>query len=218
MLHRAAKLKVRRAPAVVDARRDRRGCGSLRRPRRPAVRRTGPRRPGARRRHVPAGQGVRRDRLGGRGPPRRPGRPHRRGTGGRRERSVLRLAADRSSRRARALLQAAAVRPPPRPQGGGGGGGGPRGAAVAGGAELREGRRVTGVAVRPDRVVVAADGEAHEASLVIGADGTNSVVGRSVGLSHRDGPWRYASIRAEVELPPEGIAAPGAPAPAPPPN
>ena len=81
--------------------------------------------------------------------------------------------------------------------------------AVAAGAELREGRRVTGVAVRPDRVVVAADGEAHEASLVIGADGTNSVVGRSVGLSHRDGPWRYASIRAEVDLPPEGIAALG---------
>src|SRR3990172_8804987 len=40
--------------------------------------------------------------------------------------------------------------------------------AVAAGVELREGRRVTGVAVKPDRVVVAADGEAHEASLAIG--------------------------------------------------
>lgn len=87
--------------------------------------------------------------------------------------------------------------------------------AVAAGARLLEGRRVRAVAVRPDRVVVEADGGTHEAPLVIGADGTNSVVGRAVGLSHRDGPWKYASVRAEIDLPPDRMEALGIEDPAP---
>jgi len=81
--------------------------------------------------------------------------------------------------------------------------------AVAAGAVLLEGRRVTRVAVEPDRVVVEANGERHEARLVIGADGTNSVVGRAVGLSHHDGTWKFASIKAEVDLPPDRMEALG---------
>lgn len=77
--------------------------------------------------------------------------------------------------------------------------------AVAAGAELLEGRRVTNVSVLPDRVAVEADGERHEASMVVGADGTNSVVGRAIGLSHHDGTCKYASIKAEIDLPPDAI-------------
>ena len=78
--------------------------------------------------------------------------------------------------------------------------------AQASGAKLLEDRRVTKVDVRPEGVVVEANGETHEAHLVIGAEGTNSVVGRSVRLTHHDGPYKYASIKAEIDLTPEQIA------------
>ena len=77
--------------------------------------------------------------------------------------------------------------------------------AIAAGAKLLENRRVTRVDVRPDKVVVEANGEKHEARLAIGAEGTNSIVGRAIGLSHHDGPYKYASIKAEIDLPPEKI-------------
>src|SRR5881628_2676527 len=81
--------------------------------------------------------------------------------------------------------------------------------AQAAGAELLEGRRVTRVQVLPDRAVVEANGDRYEADLVIGADGTNSVVGRSIGMSHHAGDAKYASMKAEVALPAEKIEALG---------
>lgn len=81
--------------------------------------------------------------------------------------------------------------------------------AQAAGAELVENRRVTKVDVRTDRAVVEANGERYDADLVIGADGTNSVVGRSIGMSHHAGDSKYASMKAEVDLPPEKIEALG---------
>ena len=60
-----------------------------------------------------------------------------------------------------------------------------------------------------------ANGERHEGHMVIGADGTNSVVGRAVGLSHHDGAWKYASIKAEIDLPPETVRALGVEEPTP---
>jgi geranylgeranyl reductase family protein len=72
--------------------------------------------------------------------------------------------------------------------------------AVAAGAGLQEGVRVTGLARRPDGVTILVDGGGWDARLVIGADGTNSVVGRAVGLwQHRDNT-KYASIKAEIPV------------------
>ena len=52
--------------------------------------------------------------------------------------------------------------------------------AVQAGAVLRQGEPVHGVAVHPDRVEVRTDGERYEARCVVGADGANSIVGRTV--------------------------------------
>jgi len=77
--------------------------------------------------------------------------------------------------------------------------------AEAAGATLLEGRRVTRVDVRPDKVVAVAGGEAFGARLAVGAEGTNSVVGRAIRQSHHDGACKYASIKAEVDLTSEAI-------------
>src|SRR3990170_3937548 len=77
--------------------------------------------------------------------------------------------------------------------------------AQAAGATLLEGRRVTRVDVRPDKVVAVAGGEAFEARLAVGAEGTNSVVGRAIRQSHHDGACKYASIKAEGDLTSEAI-------------
>lgn len=87
--------------------------------------------------------------------------------------------------------------------------------ALDAGVTLLENRRVTGLSVEPDRVVVRVNGERHEAALVIGADGTNSIVGKAIGLSHHDWICRYASMKAEVDLPPEKIREMGIEDPAP---
>src|SRR3972149_6926768 len=81
--------------------------------------------------------------------------------------------------------------------------------ALAAGAELLENQRVTKVGVLPDRGVVQAGAKSHEAQLVIGADGTNSVVGRAIGMSHHDEYSKYASMKAEIDLPREKVEALG---------
>ena len=56
--------------------------------------------------------------------------------------------------------------------------------AEAAGARVVQGARVTGIDRRPDGLVVrCVDGRAYPASIVIGADGVNSVVARASGLT-----------------------------------
>lgn len=76
-------------------------------------------------------------------------------------------------------------------------------AAVGAGAELREGSQVTGVerARGRMRVRVRAGGgeEAVTGALLVGADGTHSVVARSFGLGMEDARYIAVSQRAYVE-------------------
>ncbi|MEJ2184968.1 MAG: NAD(P)/FAD-dependent oxidoreductase [Gemmatimonadota bacterium] len=76
-------------------------------------------------------------------------------------------------------------------------------AAVAAGAELREGCQVSGVVRDGDRMVVRyADGDtaaAVRASLVVGADGTHSIVARSFDMLADDPRYMAVSQRAYVE-------------------
>ena len=71
------------------------------------------------------------------------------------------------------------------------------------GAEVRQGVEVRKVRELADRVEVeAAGGEILEARYLIGADGANSKVARSLGL--RRGKRLVAAIEVEVPLPPNG--------------
>ena len=81
--------------------------------------------------------------------------------------------------------------------------------AEAAGATLLENRRVTRVDVQRDKVVARANGDAYEADLVVGAEGTNSIVARAIGASPHAHTQKYASIKAEIDLPPEKVAALG---------
>lgn len=83
------------------------------------------------------------------------------------------------------------------------------GQAVEAGAVLREGVRVTGVEVSPEGAFVRSPGGPFSAQIVVGADGTNSVVGRSVGLSPLRGDSRYAALRAIVPVTPDEAEALG---------
>ncbi|HKZ83965.1 MAG TPA: FAD-dependent monooxygenase [Anaerolineae bacterium] len=68
--------------------------------------------------------------------------------------------------------------------------------------EVRQGTAVCAVTETPDRIIVETrDGCIVEGRYLIGADGANSVVARSVGL--RRGKTMAAAIEAEVPVPPE---------------
>jgi len=75
--------------------------------------------------------------------------------------------------------------------------------AVAAGAELREGCKVTEVTREGERMVVryTEEGSEHvvESALVVGADGTHSIVARSFGLLADDPRHTAVSQRAYVE-------------------
>ncbi len=70
-------------------------------------------------------------------------------------------------------------------------------AATDAGAKLLEGHRVLGFRPTPDGVTVDADSSsgrvALRAQVLVGADGSNSIVGRSIG---KDYPWRHQGIVA----------------------
>jgi geranylgeranyl reductase family protein len=76
-------------------------------------------------------------------------------------------------------------------------------AAVAAGAELRQACQVSGVAREDHTMVVryrdAASDEMARAALVVGADGTHSMVARSFGLSMEDPRYIAVSQRAYID-------------------
>ena len=74
--------------------------------------------------------------------------------------------------------------------------------AVESGAELREATRATGATITKGMAVVHTDVGDFNAQMVIAADGLGSVIGRSVGLTHRDERCRFVSIRADVDVTP----------------
>jgi geranylgeranyl reductase family protein len=69
--------------------------------------------------------------------------------------------------------------------------------AVAVGAEFRDDLRVTGVELRDDGVAVEAGDERIEAGALVGADGVNGVVGRTLGL----GGNRTVGVALEGNVP-----------------
>ncbi|KAB1914443.1 geranylgeranyl reductase family protein [Micromonospora sp. AMSO31t] len=72
-----------------------------------------------------------------------------------------------------------------------------RAAAVAAGAEVREGVAVRAVDQDPDEVRLRlADGDTVRARAVIGADGSSGVTARHVGVT-----WRQVDLGLELELP-----------------
>ncbi|MFG2107115.1 geranylgeranyl reductase family protein [Micromonospora chersina] len=72
-----------------------------------------------------------------------------------------------------------------------------RAAAVAAGAEVREGVAVRAVEQDPDEVRLRlADGDTVRARAVIGADGSSGVTARQVGVT-----WRQVDLGLELELP-----------------
>ncbi|WP_433309748.1 geranylgeranyl reductase family protein [Micromonospora chersina] len=72
-----------------------------------------------------------------------------------------------------------------------------RAAAVAAGAEVREGVAVRAVEQDPDEVRLRlADGDTVRARAVIGADGSSGVTARHVGVT-----WRQVDLGLELELP-----------------
>lgn len=83
------------------------------------------------------------------------------------------------------------------------------GRAVNAGAILLDDCKVHGLQVKPDRAIVRTERGSQEGKIVIGADGTNSVIGRSVGLTHHSGDLKYASLKAEIQLPASQIRALG---------
>lgn len=69
--------------------------------------------------------------------------------------------------------------------------------AVAAGAEFRDDVRVTGVELKDERAVVEAGGERIEAGALVGADGVNGVVGRTLRL----GGNRTVGVALEGNVP-----------------
>jgi geranylgeranyl reductase family protein len=69
--------------------------------------------------------------------------------------------------------------------------------AVAAGAEFRADVRVTGVELKDEGVVVDAGGERIEAGALVGADGVNGIVGRTLGL----GGNRTVGVALEGNVP-----------------
>jgi geranylgeranyl reductase family protein len=69
--------------------------------------------------------------------------------------------------------------------------------AVAAGAEFRDDVRVTGAELKDEAVVVEAGGERIEAGALVGADGVNGVVGRTLGL----GGNRTVGVALEGNVP-----------------
>ena len=61
---------------------------------------------------------------------------------------------------------------------------------------LRLGKRVGGVTVHSDRVVVEASGAALEAKLIVGCDGANSIVARALTGTRLDRRHHLAAVRA----------------------
>jgi len=79
--------------------------------------------------------------------------------------------------------------------------------AVQAGAHLEEGVGVQGVEQLSERVIVNTTQGDHSARVVVGADGVNSVVARSLGmLTDRQ---VGVAVEAEVEVPPSGLEAQG---------
>ncbi len=74
--------------------------------------------------------------------------------------------------------------------------------ACEAGAEFRGGVIVRGVEMDRESVTIDLDGEKVEASVLIGADGANGIVARSVGLQAGDGP--AGGARSPVPLPHRG--------------
>ncbi len=75
--------------------------------------------------------------------------------------------------------------------------------AVASGSVLVEEARVNGVSVDEEGAVVKTTKGDLRANIVIGADGTNSIVAKSIGLSHHDDMCRFASLKAEIDITPK---------------
>ncbi len=75
--------------------------------------------------------------------------------------------------------------------------------AVASGSVLVEEARVNGVSVDEKSAVVKTANGDLRANIVIGADGTNSIVAKSIGLSHHDDICRFASLKAEIDVTPK---------------
>jgi geranylgeranyl reductase family protein len=69
--------------------------------------------------------------------------------------------------------------------------------AVAAGAEFRDDVRVTGVELKDERAVVEAGGERIEAGALVGADGVNGIVGRTLRL----GGNRTVGVALEGNVP-----------------
>jgi len=74
------------------------------------------------------------------------------------------------------------------------------GKAVAAGAEFMEGIKATCLGISSDKTVVRTTAGDFVSNIVVAADGINSTIGRSIGLSHYDDICRYASIKAEVDV------------------
>jgi len=75
--------------------------------------------------------------------------------------------------------------------------------ATAAGAELRENVRATGISIAPGCAIVSTTGGDFESKIVIGADGVNSVIGRSMGLSHHAHDCKYVAVKAEIDVSPQ---------------
>lgn len=71
------------------------------------------------------------------------------------------------------------------------------------GAEIHEGEGVREVVPEADAVTVLTDQRQYRARVVVGADGANSSVARSVGLPHRG--WRGVLIESEVDVGPDAL-------------
>jgi len=72
--------------------------------------------------------------------------------------------------------------------------------AVDSAAILKERTRALGLTVSSSNATVHTTAGDLQGKLVIGADGTNSVIGRSLNLCHHDDVCRYASLKAEIDV------------------
>jgi len=72
--------------------------------------------------------------------------------------------------------------------------------AVAAGVRFVEGIKAIGLAISTDQAIVRTSAGDFPSNMVVAADGTNSTIGRAVGLSHHDDICRYASMKAEVDV------------------
>lgn len=72
--------------------------------------------------------------------------------------------------------------------------------AEGAGCRVEDGRRVTKVSVKKDRVDIKAGSEIYQSKIVVGGDGAKSTVGNSVGLV-QEMDRQYLAIRSLIDLP-----------------